>query len=135
MQLISSLVPSAHLVLLFCLSNSKAYLYDLWMRYPNIYLFDLLACLILDCMTALVRVLSLFASFLNLSSHQYVEDHSLLHEWHMLLDHLLPGLREVHRSSPQSPNQQGHCICAPFNWDLLPRGSLVANGALNLYTS
>ena len=31
------------------------------MRYPNIHFLALLACLILDCMTALVRVLSLFA--------------------------------------------------------------------------
>ena len=30
------------------------------------YLFALLACLILDCMTALVGALSLFAKFLNL---------------------------------------------------------------------
>ena len=29
----------------------------------------------------------------------------------MLQGHLLPGLREVHRSSPQSPNLQGHQTC------------------------
>ena len=40
----------------------------------------------------------------------------------MLLDHLLPELREIHRSSPQSPNQQGHCTCNLSNWDLLPWG-------------
>ena len=66
MQSISSLDASARLVLLFSSSNSRASLYYLGMRYPNMYLFDLLACLILDCMTALVKVLSLFARFLNL---------------------------------------------------------------------
>ena len=66
MQSISSLVASAHLVLLFSLSNYKVSLYDLGIRYPNIYLLDLLTCLIFDCITALARVLSLFARFLNL---------------------------------------------------------------------
>ena len=51
-QSISSLVASAHLV---------------GIRYPNIYLLDLLTCLIFDCITALARVLYLFARFLNLS--------------------------------------------------------------------
>ena len=63
---ISSLVASVHSVLLFSLLNSKASLYDLGIRYPNIYLLDLLTCLIFDCITALARVLSLFARFLIL---------------------------------------------------------------------
>ena len=48
-QSISSQVASAHLVLLCSLSNSRASLYDLGMRFPNMYLFDLLTCLIFDC--------------------------------------------------------------------------------------
>ena len=36
------------------------------MRYPNIYFLALLACLIIDCISSLVTVLSLFARFMNL---------------------------------------------------------------------
>ena len=119
MQSISSMVALVHLVWLFCLSNSQASLYHLGMRYPNMYLFALLACLILDCMTALVRVLSLFARFLNLFQPSMCRRSFPLYMWHMLQGHLLPGLRQVHRSSPQSPTLQGHYTRILSNWDLL----------------
>ena len=36
--------------------------------------------------------------------------------------HLLLGLREVHRSSPQTLMQEGHYTCTCSNWDMMPWG-------------
>ena len=46
--------------------------------------------------------------------------------------HLLLGLIEVHRSSPQTPMQEGHYTCTCSNWDMVPWG--VSDGHLVLQT-
>ena len=85
------------------------------------YLFDLHTYLILDYMTALVRVLSLFARFLNLIQPSSVEDHFPLHTWHYVLGHQLPELRGVHMSSPQSPILPFPIVICWFEWTLVTK--------------